>query len=257
MESLKSRIKSGGTVHGCWINLGSHVSAEIIGKAGFDWTLIDLEHGAGGEAMLYHQLQALSNCPSETIVRVDEISRPKVQKILDSGALGIMFPQIMDQEEARSAMNTMFYPPDGVRGTAKMVRVAEFGKNFEAYRSTLKERLIGIIQIETMEAVDQVNDIARIEGVDVLFIGPSDLTIRMGIFNQFDHPDYRNAIEKVSEAARNAGKTAGILLQDVSEYETYFRLGFRFLACGADSVFVVKGAHQLCNALNVERNKFM
>src|SRR3977135_2437121 len=103
MKNLKERIRLGETLHGTWVNLGSMVSAEIIGGAGFDWVLIDLEHGAGNDAIMYQQLQVLESSDATPLVRIDELSRPKAQRILDAGAMGIMFPRIDSQEEARSA----------------------------------------------------------------------------------------------------------------------------------------------------------
>jgi len=102
MKNLKARIIAGEPVHGSWVNLGSIVSAEIVGNAGFDWVLIDLEHGAGNDGIMYQQLQALESTPATPIVRIDELSRPKAQRILDAGATGIMFPRIETSEEANS-----------------------------------------------------------------------------------------------------------------------------------------------------------
>src|SRR5688572_27979048 len=133
MKNLKPRIQSGTSLHGSWINLGSVVSAEIIGNAGFDWVLIDLEHGAGNDAIMYQQLQALESTPAVSFVRIDELSRPKAQRILDAGASGIMFPRIDNAEEAKLAVSMLYYPPKGVRGMAKMIRASGFGKTVNEY----------------------------------------------------------------------------------------------------------------------------
>ena len=113
MKNLKEKIRSGEAVHGCWINLGSTVSAEIVGHAGFDWVLIDLEHGAGDVVILYQQLQVLAGSTSTSIVRIDDISKPKVQHILDAGATGIMFPQIQTSQEADEAISDDVLSSDG------------------------------------------------------------------------------------------------------------------------------------------------
>src|SRR6478752_7396029 len=125
-ENLKSRIQSGEVVYGCWVNLGSLVSAEIMGKAGFDWVLIDLEHGAVDVHVMYQQLQVLSGSPVTSLVRIDEISRPNVQRIMDAGAAGIMFPHVLNAKEATEAAEMLYYPPIGSRGMAKMVRATGF-----------------------------------------------------------------------------------------------------------------------------------
>lgn len=249
MINLKKQLKEGKNLHGCWVNLGSYVSAEIMGNIGFEWLLIDMEHGAGDEATLYHQLQALSNSSSFPIVRVDSINKAKVQRILDFGAAGIMFPQIQTPEEARFAINSMYYPPKGIRGMAKMVRATGFGNKFDEYFSSLEEKLLGVIQIETLKALENVDEIAAIEGVDVLFVGPSDLSMSMGFFNELKHPQYQNAIQKVADAALKHQKSAGVLIFDVAEYEMYFNLGYQFIAQGADSSFIQKGATKTLNLL--------
>ncbi|MFI5129089.1 MAG: HpcH/HpaI aldolase/citrate lyase family protein [Chitinophagales bacterium] len=244
MKNLKERIVAGETVHGSWVNLGSIVSAEIVGNAGFDWVLIDLEHGAGNDGIMYQQLQALESTPATPLVRIDELSRPKAQRILDAGAMGIMFPRIDNADEAKLAASMLYYPPKGIRGMAKMVRASGFGKTVGDYEA-MQKRIVGLIQVETINAVKEIDAIAAIDGVDVLFVGPSDLTMALGIFNQFDHPVYRQAIKEVAKAAQEHGKAAGVLLQDISEYEMYHQSGFRVLAFGGDAAFVAKGASQI------------
>jgi 4-hydroxy-2-oxoheptanedioate aldolase len=249
MKNLKERIRNHETVHGCWVNLGSTVSAEIIGRAGFDWVLVDLEHGAGNDGIMYQQLQVLSGTPATPIVRIDHTTRPKVQRILDAGAGGIMFPQIRNATEADEATRMMHYPPKGSRGMAKMVRATGFGKNANEYITTLDKNLVGVVQIETLSALEQVEEIAALDFVDVLFVGPSDLTMAMGIFGQLNHARYQKAISDVALAAQRYNKTAGVLLLDIREYEMYQRLGYRFIACGADASFVMKGAEDMVNQM--------
>ena len=195
MKNLKDKIHSGEAVHGCWINLASTVSAEIVGQAGFDWLLLDLEHGAGDVAIMYQQLQVLSGSSSTPIVRIDNLSRPKVQRILDAGATGIMFPQIQTSQEADDAIRMMYYPPRGGRGMAKMVRATGFGRHADEYIASLEKNLVGVIQIETLNALQNIDDIAATEGVDVLFVGPNDLSLALGIFGQLDHALYQKAIQ--------------------------------------------------------------
>ncbi len=249
MGNLKSRLLSGETLNGSFLNLGSHVTAEILGNAGFDWLLIDLEHGAGNDSNMFQQLQAAGNTKATTCVRTHEFSRPQVQRILDSGASGVMFPQIRTREEAEIAVKMMYYPPKGNRGLARMVRAHKFGKITKEYMDGLEENLISIIQIETIDALKNIDAIAAVQGVDVLFVGPSDLTMALGIFAKFDHADYQNAIRTVASSAKNHGKATGVLMQDISEYEMYHKLGYRFLASGADSIFVTRGADAMAKEM--------
>jgi 4-hydroxy-2-oxoheptanedioate aldolase len=256
MGNLKQRIKNGEAVHGCWLNMGSSVSAEIIGKSGFDWVLIDLEHGVGDEKDAFYQLQALSSTSTVPIVRIQSVARQKVQRMLDLGAEGIMFPQVKSVDEARFAVTTMHYAPHGIRGVATMIRATNFGASLDEYLKNARETLIGIIQIEALECLECLDSIAAIEGVDVLFIGPADLTMALGIFRQFEHEKYQDALKATVKAAHEHGKTAGVLMLDPSQYNMYYDLGFRFLACGADGFFVKNSALKLVNELNSLRTNY-
>lgn len=240
---------SGDIVYGCWINMGSLVSTEIVGRAGFDWVLIDLEHGAGDDTVMYHQLQILENTGVTCLVRTDELSPNRVKRILDAGAGGIMFPQLQKADEADLAVRLMYYPPRGIRGMAKSVRAHGYGRTSGDYISNLEKELISVIQIETIQAVKDIDAIASTPGVDVLFVGPSDLSLAYGIFGQLNHPTYQKAIRDVATAAKKHGKVAGALLQDVGEHAMYYDLGYRFLGCGADGYFVSKGADDLIKRL--------
>ena len=255
MDNLKNRIRSGEALHGCFINLGSPVSAEIIGNAGFDWVLLDLEHGAGNDVVMYQQLQALAHTQATPIVRTGELSRPKVQRILDAGGMGVMFPQIQTPAEAALAMSMLYYPPKGIRGMAKMVRATGFGRNVTDYINNLEKNLVGVIQIETIAALKEIDNIASLPDVDVLFVGPTDLSLALGILSQFDHSVYQQAIRDVAKAAKKHGKATGVLLQDISEYEMYHQLGYRFLACGADSAFVARSSDEMVKRMKDKRNQ--
>jgi 2-keto-3-deoxy-L-rhamnonate aldolase RhmA len=254
MKNLKKRLQDGQALNGCWLNLGSSLTAEIVGNAGFDWVLIDLEHGAGNEKEMLAQLQALQSSNTKAIVRVESNDKSRIQHALDMGAEGIMCPQIETVADSQNVVSAMYYSPDGNRGVAKMVRATGFGGEFDLYRQKLKENILGIIQIETTKALDQLDEIASLDGVDVLFIGPSDLTMSLGIFGQFDHPRYLDALNAITAAATKAGKATGILLFDPKDYETYYNMGIRFMACGSDATFVAQGAKHMAKALNSERN---
>jgi 2-keto-3-deoxy-L-rhamnonate aldolase RhmA len=255
MKGLKKRLNAGETLTGCWLNLGSSVTAEIVGLAGFDWVLIDLEHGAGEPKDLLHQLQALEHTGAAPIVRVESVAKQRIHRVLDVGAEGVMCPQIKTIEDAETAIKGIHYPPFGHRGVAKMVRATGFGKQFDQYRQLTHENLLGIIQIETKEAVDQVEAIAAIEGVDVLFIGPADLSMSLGIFGQLDHPTFTAALDRILTAARNAGKATGILLFDPAEFEKYQAMGIQLIACSSDATFVANGAADLAKKLNQQKRK--
>jgi len=242
MKMLRQRLRDGETLLGCWLVLGSPSAAEILGLAGFDWILVDMEHGLVDERAAVGILQALEATPSGAVVRVLKADAPKVQRILDIGAEGVMFPQLRNAAEATGAVAATRYQPAGRRGVARMIRATGYGADFDEYFQHVHERVLNVVQIENREALDQVDAIAAVDGVDVLFIGPSDLTAALGIFRQFDHPQFRDAIAACAEAARKHGKAAGALLTTPDDIAMYRELGYRFLALGSDAGFVAGGA---------------
>jgi len=249
MKNLKKRLQQGDTLHGCWLNLGSSVTAEIVGMSGFDWVLIDLEHGAGTEKDVLHQLQALEHTPAAAVVRIESAQRQRIHRILDLGAEGIMVPRINNATEAAAVAKGLHYPPDGNRGIAKMVRASGFGQNFPEYYKNAKDNILGVVQIETAEVLHHLDAVATLPGIDVLFIGPSDLSMELGIFGQLDHPLFKDAVKATVNAAQKAGKATGILIQNPEDYTRYHNLGIRFIACGADGTFVAEGARNMANQL--------
>jgi 4-hydroxy-2-oxoheptanedioate aldolase len=255
MKNLKKRIQQGETVNGCWLNLGSSLTAEIVGLAGFDWVLIDLEHGAGSEKDILFQLQALESTPTATIVRVESADHARISRALDMGADGVMCPKIKTVEDAKAVIKGMYYPPFGNRGVAKMVRATGFGINFDQYYAESKENILGVIQIETVESLNHLDEIAALDGVDVLFIGPADLSMELGIFGQFNNPIFLEAVTNIVAAADKAGKATGILFFNPDDYKKYHDMGIRFIACGADATFVADGARAMAKKLRDASNQ--
>ena len=247
--ALKERLFSGETVLGCFLSLGSALTSELMGLAGYDWALVDLEHGAGGEAEALLQLQAISATPAASIVRVESHARQRAHRVLDMGAHGIMFPRIDTAEDAAAAAAAMRYPPLGVRGVAFSNRACEYGSNFRPYLEASAGALLTVVQIETRAAVENVFEIAAVPGVDVLFIGPSDLSHSYGILGQFDHPQFAAAVERTAAAAKAHGKALGILLPQPGDLDRYRSLGFRFIASGSDAVLLNNAARALVQSL--------
>ncbi len=253
MKHLPERLKNGETLLGCFLNLGSPLTAEMTGKAGFDFVVIDLEHGSGTEADVLHQLQALEHTSTRSVVRVEGHARQRSHRVLDLGAHGIMFPRVNSGAEAEACIAAMRYPPQGIRGVASMNRAAGFGVTFRDYVESHGETLLGVVQVETVEAVEKVDEIAAVDGADVLFIGPLDLSTSLGILGQFDHPDFEAALRRTAEAARKHGKSSGVLMPKPEHFERFHDLGYRFLACGSDGAMVNTAARNLAAALQEER----
>jgi len=249
MKQLRHRLNQGETLLGCWVGLGSPTSAEIVGNTGFDWVLIDMEHGLVDEQAALGIMQALEATPAGSVIRVLSANPQLVQRILDMGAEGLMFPRLTDAAQACEAISAMRFQPEGKRGVAKFIRATGFGAYFDDYLAHAKERLLGVIQIENEEVLNHLDEIAAADGVDVLFIGPSDLSMAMGIFRQFDHPKFRKAIADTAAAAKKHGKAAGALLGSPADLAMYSELGYRFLAFGNDCGFVAAGAKAALDAL--------
>lgn len=246
--NLRQRILARETLFGTFAGLGSPVAAELLGRAGFDWLIIDLEHGAGTETDLLASLLAVSATPTTPLVRPQSGERIRIGRALDHGAHGLMIPRIDVPEQAREAISFMRYPPDGVRGLALSTRGAGLGERGHAEVRGINEQIVGIIQIESRSAVEHADEIAAIEGVDVLFVGPADLSHSLGVPGQFDHPDYRAALERTLVAAEAHGKATGILLYDMAVLPRHLDLGFRFVGLGSDGAFVADGARAVLRA---------
>ncbi len=245
---LRSRLTDGQTVLGCFLSLGSALTAELMGGAGYDWALIDLEHGAGDEKDALAQAQALSAAGCASIVRVESTARQRVNRVLDFGVHGVMFPRIDTPADARAAVAAMRYAPTGVRGVAFSNRACAYGSNFRPYLAA-SGALLTIVQIESPEAVRNAPEIAACDGVDVLFIGPSDLSHSMGMLGDFTNPEFEAAIARTAEAAKANGKQCGILLPAPADLPKYLAAGYRFIASGSDAVLLNNAARALTQSL--------
>ena len=249
MKSLRSRVLNGETLLGCFLNLGSSLTAEIVGQSGFDWVLVDLEHGAGFESNLLHQLQALEHTSAAAIVRIEANERQRFHRVLDLGAHGIMVPRVDNPEQARAAVAALRYPPAGIRGVSKMNRAHGFGKQPASYNQYANDHVLGVVQIESEESLQHLDAIAAIDGVDVLFVGPGDLSQSLGVPSEFDHPRFQEALCATATAAKIHGKAAGTLLGQPEDAAHFCRLGYRFLACSSDGALIYRGAQSLISSL--------
>ncbi len=241
---FRKRVLAREWLAGGWLNLGSPVSTEVAGNLGFDWLLLDHEHGPGGEDTLLHQLQAASATPAVPIVRIAANEAPRFKRALDAGALGVMVPYINTAAEAQAMVSAMRYPPRGFRGVAKFHRAASFGADFAEYYLHAHEWLLTVVQLETPEAIANADDIAAVEGADVLFVGPTDLSYNLGIRDQLDHPRFNDAMNQVVAAARQHGKAAGILVHNNALVAKCREWGFTFVSLGSDGGALRTGLQQ-------------
>jgi 4-hydroxy-2-oxoheptanedioate aldolase len=239
---LRDRILGGETLFGVWAGLGSPASAELLGKAGFDWIVVDLEHGAATESELLSHLTAIEVTGTVAIVRPQSGERLRIGRALDLGAAGIVVPRLDTIAEVREAVTFLRYPPTGTRGVALISRGGRLGSVSHAGVAAINDDIVGIVQIESPSALEAADEIAAEDGVDVLFVGPADLSHSLGIPGQFANDRYQAALRQVVEACRKHGKAAGILLYDPATFGPHLELGYTFVGLGADNSFVLDGA---------------
>jgi 4-hydroxy-2-oxoheptanedioate aldolase len=241
-RTIRTRVLAGETLFGLFLDLGSPFSAEICARAGYDWLVVDLEHGAGTEAGLVGLLQSVEVGGSTAVVRPQSGERLRIGRALDLGAAGIVIPRLESAAEAREAVSYLRYPPTGVRGVALRTRGAGMGSVAHGEVHQISERILGIVQIESVGALREADEIAAIDGVDVLFVGPADLTHSLGVAGRFDDEIYLAALRTVVDACAAQGKAAGILVYDLGVVPGLLELGYRFVGIGADGALVASGA---------------
>jgi 2-keto-3-deoxy-L-rhamnonate aldolase RhmA len=207
---LKARMQAGTPAIGAWLTLPSPSVAEIVAGAGYDLVMIDLEHGPAGPADAVALLQAVAGRGPAGFLRVPDNDPVWLKRALDTGIEGVMVPGVASAAEAERAVAGCRYPPRGHRGFAVgMVRASGYGRNVQGYLQEAEARLTVICQIESPQAVDRVEAIAAVEGVDMLFVGPHDLSAQMGFPGQPDHPEVRAAVDRVARAVKTEGKLLG------------------------------------------------
>jgi 2-dehydro-3-deoxyglucarate aldolase/4-hydroxy-2-oxoheptanedioate aldolase len=250
-SGLRGRLAAGETLYGTFLGLGSALTAEACALAGFDWLLTDLEHGAGGEATLSEQMLAAAAHAVPMLVRVESADRIRTGRVLDLGATGVMFPRLQSADEATLALRHVRYPPEGDRGVATYTRACGFGTRPDIL-DTANDRVVSIVQIENRQALEQIDLIAAIPEVDVLFIGPRDLSHDLGVPGATTAPEFTEAVRKVLAAADAAGVACGILAPDAATARGYADTGFRFIGIGSDATLLAqagRGVVRSCKAI--------
>jgi 2-dehydro-3-deoxyglucarate aldolase/4-hydroxy-2-oxoheptanedioate aldolase len=248
MTTLRERVLGGATTFGTWLSTGSPVVAEACARAGFDWLVIDTEHGMTTETTVLGQLYAIGSTAATPLVRIERSDRLRISRVLDMGAGGLVIPRVDSADDVRQALDWMRFPPEGQRGIALGGRGQGFGQVGHADIGTLNDVVVGAFQIENPSAVADADAIAALPGADVLFVGPADLSHSLGVPGRFDDPVYLDAVKTVLAACERHGKAAGILLYDRAVIARHLELGFRFIGLGSDLGFVAAGARGIVEA---------
>ena len=236
---LKRELLAGRPAFGCWLELFSPLAAEIVAQAGYDCVMIDLEHGPGSlmdAIALFHAVQGAGAAP---LLRVPANDPVALKRALDIGPAGVMIPAVNARAEAEAAVAACRYAPRGVRGmAAPVVRASRYGADWQTYVQNAHETLLVICQIESRAAVEAVEEIAAVQGVDMLFVGPFDLSANVGHLGEPDHPEVRELIAAVERAAKAAGKLLGAIPTPGRGVEDLLAAGYDLLLPDMDSLML-------------------
>lgn len=238
VNTLKKTLKSGQVQRGIWLTSGTGILAELAGTAGFDWCLIDGEHGPNTVSEILPQLQALAISGTPAVVRVANAEAWMIKQVLDLGCQTVVVPMVDDAQTADAMARAMRYPPQGNRGMgASLARATGFGAVAD-YPHTANDQVCLLVQAESAQAVENIDAIAATEGVDGVFVGPADLSADMGYPGQPDHPEVEAAIDHLIARTVAAGKIAGIITFDESRLNEYAEKGVTFLGVGGDMMIL-------------------
>jgi 4-hydroxy-2-oxoheptanedioate aldolase len=244
INPFKRAIRAGRLQIGLWSSLSSNLSVEVLAGAGFDWLLLDTEHSPNELPMVLSQLQAAVGGTAHPIVRPAWNDAVRIKGFLDAGVQTFLIPYVQNAEEAGRAVAATRYPPRGVRGFAAATRASRFGR-VKDYHARSEEEICVLVQVETRVALGNLEAIARVEGVDGVFIGPGDLSADLGHLGSPGHPDVQAAIEDTIRRIKAAGSIPGILTNDEALARRYIGLGCLFTAVGGDIAILARGAEQL------------
>ncbi len=243
-NTFKQAIASGQRQVGLWSGLASPIAAEIIAGAGFDWIVIDGEHGPNDIATLLPQLQAMRGGTAEPVFRVPWNDMVIIKRAMDVGARTLLIPFVQNVEEALRAVAATRYPPLGIRGVSVTPRANDYGRIQNYHRNAHLDTCV-LVQIETRVALREIESIAEVEGVDGIFIGPSDLAADFGHLGNPKQADVQSALKEAAARIRAAGKAAGILTGNLDDVESLFDMGYNFVAVGSDVGLLARTAEQV------------
>lgn len=228
-----------------WVCSGNATITEVAAGSGLDWLLLDMEHSATSLESVLTQLQVTAAYPITPVVRVPWNDPVTIKRVLDLGAQNLIVPMISTADEARAAVAATRYPPQGVRGVGSALARSARWNRVDGYLAEAGEHVSITVQIETTAGVENASAIAAIEGVDAVFVGPSDLSASMGLLGQQSNPDVVAAVHRVFAAARDAGTPVGVNAFDPAVAEAYLDAGADFVAVGADVALLARASEAL------------
>ena len=244
-NKFKKALKNKQSQFGLWLNLSHAISTEICAGAGFDWLLIDAEHGPNEVTTVLNQLQAMAAYPVQAIVRPLDDSVSGIKQLLDIGAQTLLVPMVETAEQAETLVKAIQYPPKGIRGVGSAVVRASGWNRISDYLQKADDEICLIVQVESQKGLDNLNDIVQVDGVDGVFIGPADLAASLGFLGQPSHPEVVKQIEKAIKTITAAGKAAGTMATTKELIEKYLDCGVSFVGIGADTLLLANASSDL------------
>lgn len=244
VNRFKRAIQAGQHQLGLWVSLTSPYSAEVVAGSGFDWLLIDTEHAPNEVSSVLGQLQAAAPYPVSCLVRPSWNDPVQQKRYLDIGAQTLLIPYVQTAEEAALAVAGTRYAPAGIRGAGGTMRASGFGR-MTGYTQSCQDELCLLVQVETVEGLNNLEKIASVDGVDGVFIGPADLAASMGFPGELTHPQVQSAIEDAIRRVKACGKAPGILTFDEALARRYMEVGTLFTAVGMDVAILARETEKL------------
>jgi 4-hydroxy-2-oxoheptanedioate aldolase len=241
---FKKALLAGKQQIGLWCSLSNHYAVEVVAGSGFDWLLLDMEHSPNDLESILPQLQAASNYPVEPVVRVPWNDMVAIKRLLDIGVRSLLIPMVQNAEEARAAVSYTRYAPEGVRGVAGTTRASLFGR-VKDYAKIAHTEICVLVQVETGTAVDEIEAIAKVPGVDGIFIGPADLHASMGFPGETRRPEMMEMMVEATKRIRAAGKAPGFLTPIEEDARRILAAGGQFVAVGADIGLLARSTEAL------------
>ena len=232
-NQFRQDLIAGRQLIGCWCSLANPITTEVLGLAGFDWILLDGEHAPNDVLSFIPQLMALKDSASAPVVRPQWNDTVEIKRLLDAGFYNFLIPFVQSADEARRAVAATRYPPDGVRGVSVAQRSNRYG-TVKDYMQVINDNITVMVQIENRTGIEAIDEICAVEGIDGIFIGPSDLAAAYGQLGNASHPDVQDAMQIVFTRAKAHGKPVGILAPVEADARRYIEMGASFVAVGSD-----------------------
>lgn len=245
---FKQALNKGQQQYGFWLGLCNALSAELCGQLGYDWLLIDAEHAPNDLSSIHAQLMAIDNTPSQAVIRIVEGNTALIKQMLDLGAQTLLVPMVETAKQASQLVEAMYYPPKGVRGVGTALARAARWNQVDQYLKEADAEMCLLIQVESVAALENLDEMLKVDGIDGVFVGPADLAASMGYLGNPAHPDVVCAVEEAIVKIRAAGKAAGILATNSTLAKRYEEKGVQFVALGVDTLALASTARDILSS---------